>query len=64
MALASDAAGVTLRVTVRSGGARRRLTLVTGALSITVGAAPADRSGRFHPRVHGAAPVFPRLRAS
>jgi hypothetical protein len=37
MALAPGAAGVTLRVTVRSGGARRRLVLVTGALSITVG---------------------------
>ena len=37
MALASGAAGVMLRVTVRSGGARRGLALVTGALSITVG---------------------------
>jgi hypothetical protein len=31
MALASSAAGVTLRITVRSGGARCRLALVTGA---------------------------------
>jgi len=37
MALASGAAGVTLRVVVRSGRARRGLALVTGALSITVG---------------------------
>jgi hypothetical protein len=37
-ALASDAAGVTPRVTVRSGGARRGRAPVTGALSITVGA--------------------------
>jgi hypothetical protein len=37
MALASGAAGVTLRIIVRSGGARRGLALVTGALSITVG---------------------------
>jgi high-affinity nickel-transport protein len=37
MALASGAAGVTLRVIARSGGARRGLGLATGALSITVG---------------------------
>jgi hypothetical protein len=37
MALASGAAGVTLRVIARSGGARRGLGLVTGALSIAVG---------------------------
>jgi hypothetical protein len=37
MALASGAAGVTLRIIVRSGGARHGLALVTGALSITVG---------------------------
>lgn len=37
MALASGAAGVTLRVLARSGGARRGLGLATGALSITVG---------------------------
>lgn len=37
MTLASGAAAVALRVTVRSGGARRRLALITGALSITVG---------------------------
>jgi hypothetical protein len=37
MALASGAAGVTLRVVARSGGARRGLGLVTGALSIAVG---------------------------
>jgi hypothetical protein len=37
MALASGAAGVTLRVVARSGGTRRGLGLVTGALSIAVG---------------------------
>jgi len=37
MALASGAAGVTLRILARSGGARRGLGLVTGALSIAVG---------------------------
>lgn len=37
MALASGAAGMTLRVLARSGGARRGLGLATGALSITVG---------------------------
>jgi hypothetical protein len=37
MALASGAAGVTLRVIARSGGARRGLGLATGALSIIVG---------------------------
>jgi hypothetical protein len=37
MALASGTAGVALRITVRSGGARCRLAPVTGALSITVG---------------------------
>jgi high-affinity nickel-transport protein len=37
MALASGAAGVALRVISRSGGARRGLGLITGALSITVG---------------------------
>jgi high-affinity nickel-transport protein len=37
MALASGAAGVTLRVLARSAGARRGLGLATGALSITVG---------------------------
>jgi hypothetical protein len=37
MALASGAAAVTLRIIFRSGGARRGLALVTGALSITVG---------------------------
>jgi hypothetical protein len=38
MAFASGAAGATLRVVARSGGARRGLGLATGALSITVGA--------------------------
>lgn len=38
MALASGAAGVTLHVLARSGGARRGLGLITGALSIAVGA--------------------------
>jgi hypothetical protein len=37
MALASGAAGVTLRVVARSGGTRRGLGVVTGALSIAVG---------------------------
>jgi high-affinity nickel-transport protein len=37
MALASGAAGATLRIIARSGGARRGLGLVTGALSIAVG---------------------------
>jgi hypothetical protein len=37
IALASGAAGVTLRVIVRSGGVRRGRALVTAALSITVG---------------------------
>ena len=37
MALASGAAGVTLRVIFRSRGARRGLALVAGGLSITVG---------------------------
>jgi hypothetical protein len=37
MALASGAAGVALRVIVRSGGARRGRALITGARSITVG---------------------------
>ena len=38
MAFASGAAGATLRVVARSGGARRGLGLATGALSIAVGA--------------------------
>jgi hypothetical protein len=37
MALASGAAGVTLRLVARSGGTRRGLGFVTGALSMTVG---------------------------
>lgn len=37
MALASGAAGATLRVVARSGGTRRGLGFATGALSITVG---------------------------
>jgi hypothetical protein len=48
MALASGAAGVTLRVIARSGAARRSLGLATGALSITVG-------------VLWAIPLWPRL---
>jgi len=38
MAFASGAAGATLRVVARSGGAQRGLGLATGALSIAVGA--------------------------
>jgi hypothetical protein len=38
MALASGAAGATLRVLARSGGARRALGVATGALSIALGA--------------------------
>jgi hypothetical protein len=37
MALASGAAGATLRVAARSGGMRRGLGIATGVLSITVG---------------------------
>jgi high-affinity nickel-transport protein len=37
MALASGAAGVTLRIVARSGGVRRGLGLATGVLSIAVG---------------------------
>jgi hypothetical protein len=37
MALASGAAGATLRVGARSGGMRRGLGIATGVLSITVG---------------------------
>jgi hypothetical protein len=45
-ALASGAAGVTLRVILRSGRARRGLALVTGGLSITVGGMRSIRRGR------------------
>jgi high-affinity nickel-transport protein len=38
MALASGAAGATLRIVARSGGARRSLGVATGALSIAIGA--------------------------
>jgi hypothetical protein len=70
MALASGAAGVTLRVIFRSGAACRGMALVTGGPSIAVGVTCSIRSGRgvpdqpadparFHPRVHGTAPGVP-----